>query len=241
MEASHFPLSNPGQKELQALCNRLRGWQECEACLRSQPCSSSGCPWPNSSRLNRFFHAYKNITRSFIPEIFVSGRPLLSSHNDVLSIIEQIQKSKDRPRGELIASHKSSVGLGAVNLDDDAPEFDLVVRVSMMVNCSSTLTGWGSLEGGSRPTKWASDMSHNDFVKAAFPKSLQSKFNEKDTSPSSQQRFDSIRATKLSAVVSFRSTDDMCNHLRLNHQRGTVEIFHHTAVLKEYLKCSETQ
>jgi hypothetical protein len=44
------------------------------------------------------------------------------------------------------------------------------------------------------------------------------------------------RKLKKHAGLSFRPTDDLRIHLKLNQRTGVVEIFHHTAFLKEHLK-----
>lgn len=66
--------------------------------------------------------------------------------------------------------------------------------------------------------------------------------NAKDHSPRSQQIFSWLKVTRLRKVAGLRScpTNDLHGHLRLDHRAGTVNIYHHTAVLKEHLMCSRS-
>jgi hypothetical protein len=50
-----------------------------------------------------------------------------------------------------------------------------------------------------------------------------------------------LKAKKLQkhAGLQFRSTDDLRSHLKLDDALGVVDLFHHTAFLKEHLRLTK--
>jgi hypothetical protein len=48
------------------------------------------------------------------------------------------------------------------------------------------------------------------------------------------------RNLKKHAGLRFEPTDDLRNHLKLDRKRGVVEIYHHTAFLKEHLIATQS-
>jgi hypothetical protein len=71
-----------------------------------------------------------------------------------------------------------------------------------------------------------------EFITSIFPKT---------DHPSIDDIKDNLRATRLKkrARLSFEPTDDLRNHLKLDRKRAVVEIFHHTALLKEQLRLTK--
>ena len=47
------------------------------------------------------------------------------------------------------------------------------------------------------------------------------------------------RKLKKVAGLTFRGTDDLRNHFKLDHKTGVVEVFHHTSFLKEHLRLTK--
>ncbi len=77
-------------------------------------------------------------------------------------------------------------------------------------------------------------MPFSEFITSVFPKT---------DHPSIDQIKENLKATKLKkrARLRFEPTDDLRNHLRLDRKRAVVEIFHHTAFLKEHLRLTKDE
>jgi hypothetical protein len=84
---------------------------------------------------------------------------------------------------------------------------------------------------------WTDNMQFSQFIDEIFPKSDHPSLNDLEASTTAGLRA-SLMARKLKkhASLTFQPTDDLRNHLRLNQKAGVVEIFHHTAFLKEHLR-----
>jgi hypothetical protein len=80
-------------------------------------------------------------------------------------------------------------------------------------------------------------MTLTQFIEQAFPKTDHPNLNEGDHLGKSADIKSELRAKSLkkAASLKFQPTDDLSNHLKLDQKRGIVEIYHHTAVLKEHL------
>jgi len=104
----------------------------------------------------------------------------------------------------------------------------------MMVNCSTSRQSSVLLEHGSQQVPWKGDVPFSEFITSIFPKT---------DHPSIDQIKDNLKATKLKkrAGIRFEPTDDLRNHLKLDRKRAVVEIFHHTAFLKEHLRLTRDQ
>lgn len=70
-----------------------------------------------------------------------------------------------------------------------------------------------------------------------FPKNDYPSPNENDLN-SYQNIKNSLTARRLKkrAGLQFQATNDLRNHLRLDRKRGIVQVFHHTAFIKEQLR-----
>ncbi|KAF3934709.1 hypothetical protein ABW20_dc0105818 [Dactylellina cionopaga] len=86
---------------------------------------------------------------------------------------------------------------------------------------------------------WAEDTPFNEFFEALFPITDHPGFGN-DSSSSFWDLQSSIIATKLrKGGLVFKPTEDLSNHLKLNRKTGAIQIFHHTAFLKESLKITK--
>ena len=77
-------------------------------------------------------------------------------------------------------------------------------------------------------------MTFAKFIASIFPKT---------DHPSIDDIKDNLRATRLKkrAKLRFKPTNDLRNHLKLDRKRAVVEIFHHTAFLKEQLRLTKDE
>lgn len=106
-----------------------------------------------------------------------------------------------------------------------------------MVNCSTTIRSSRDLEFGSEAIPWDDDMSYARFIEYAFPKAHGLTFDNFYGPQKSRSVKLKLKATRLRRVARLRleATDDLSNHLSLDQEQGVLQIYHHTAFLKESL------
>jgi hypothetical protein len=242
---SPFPLESVSDGQLQKLGQILWGWQLCGKCESRNGCPTAGCPWQRSTRLARFFEYYKGVTASYVPELLPGSHPALRTHEDVLDIIRMLKAQPDARRSQLTHNYFTSRDGGHVPLPplaDQDRSFNLAVRIMTMVNCSVQRQSFDLLEYGSQPIPWRADASLSQFVAEAFPTTNHPSLNDSGHSGKSPNMKAALAARKLKkqAGLRFQPTDDLGNHLKLDWKRGVVEIYHHTAVLKEHLTATQS-
>jgi hypothetical protein len=222
---SQFPLSKVTIGQLQRLVQLLWSWDICSDCLVNKPCSTEVCPWLRSTILSRYFEFYKEQTASYECDIRNGQKPGLSSHEDLFSIVQRLISNPEITRAELLEVQFADRPARS----DQERAVNLAVKVMMMVNCSASRKSSALLEHGNYQTSWRSNVSFCQFISDAFPKT---------DHPSVDVIRDNLRARKLKKVagLTFQSTDDLRRHLKLDRKAAVVEVFHHTAFLKENLR-----
>ena len=228
--ASHFPLIKVTTAQLQQLTGALWSWSICGECSSGKPCQTEECPWQRSTILGRFFQTYKEITASYEADVKVGQKPGLASHEDLMKIIKELKSNPEVTREEIL----EKLFTDQPARSDQERAINIAVRVMLMVNCSTSRQSSVLLEHGSQQVPWRGDIPFSEFIISIFPKT---------DHPSIDQIKDNLRATKLKkrAGIRFEPTDDLRNHLKLDRKRAVVEIFHHTAFLKEHLRLTRDQ
>jgi hypothetical protein len=222
---SQFPLRKVTTPQLQQLAHLLWGWSICSECLACKPCKTEDCPWPRSTVLGKYFEFYKDLTGAYESDIKYGEKPGLNSHEELFEIINELKLNPDLTRGELL----DNLFPERPARSDQERALNLAVRVMLMVNVSASRRSSDLLEHGSHQSPWRNDVGFSQFLTDAFPKT---------DHPSIAQIKENLRAKKLkkTAGLRFQPTDDLRNHLRLDRKGAIVEIFHHTAFLKEHLR-----
>ncbi|KAF7922397.1 uncharacterized protein EAE97_011139 [Botrytis byssoidea] len=214
-----YPLETVTTPQLQALATILWSWFICTDCLAETLCKTPNCSWSRSTTLSRYFEFFKISTSGYKCNIVAGQSPGLSSYSDLFRIIEQLKSSPELSKAELLEK-----------LFTDRPTrpyqeraLNLAVQVLVMINCSVSRQSSVLLEYG-----------NEHFLNDVFPKT---------SHPSIDKIKSELLATKLkkNARLLFQPTDDLRNHLRLDRKSGVVEIFHHTAFLKEQLRLTKEQ
>jgi hypothetical protein len=160
----------------------------------------------------------------------------LKTHDHLLSIIQNLKSKYNKPRSIVTAEQFSQPSKALEpSIDDQNRTFDLAVIIMTSVCCSIENGFSSGTELCLDPGIWRSDESLQEFLDSTFPKRGHSSLNMAN-GPLHGIR-DQLTATKLAKVVClrFRGTDDIKNHLNLDHQTGIVEIYHYTSVLKEHM------
>ena len=226
--ASHFPLSKVTTTQLQQLTQALWSWSICGECSAGKSCQTEDCPWQRSAILTRFFQFYKEVTATYDADLKTGQKPGLRSHEDLLEIIEELKSNPELTRMALL--EKLFIDRPVRSGQERA--INIAVRVMMMVNCSTSRQSSVILEHGSQQIPWGKDVTFAEFIASIFPKT---------DHPSIDDIKDNLRATilKKRAGLRFEPTDDLRNHLKLDRKSAVVEIFHHTAFLKEQLRLTK--
>jgi hypothetical protein len=109
-----------------------------------------------------------------------------------------------------------------------------------MVNCSAQLQSSGLLEHGAYQVPWRDDVAFSQFIFDVFPMTDHPSLNDDDLKSSMDVK-PSLMAKKLTKGLGlkFHPTDDLRRHLRLDRKNNVLEIYHHTAFLKEHLRLTK--
>ncbi|KAL1969804.1 hypothetical protein VTN77DRAFT_7313 [Rasamsonia byssochlamydoides] len=228
--SSPFPLEVVWDSHLRKLCQIFWSWQLCSSCEMGHSCTTSHCPWQRSKRLARYFEYYKKITASYVPDLLPGSQPALRSHEDVFDIIRLLKAQPDVPRSQLTRDYFAGRGEGPLPTPEDQDRaFSLAVRAMTIVNCSGRHESSDLLELGALSVPWRHDVSLSQFMQDTFPMTahLGDSWDIKGTSAAIH--------LKKRAGLQFQPTDDLRSHLKLDRRRGVVEIYYHTAFLKENL------
>ena len=127
------------------------------------------------------------------------------------------------------------------NQQDQRRAFNMAVRILTMINCSAENQADALLEEGTRPITWINNDSLVQFINKSFPTTDHPTLNDSSQAEKAMSLKSSLEARRLTkmAGLSFRGTDNLANHLHMDVERGFVEIFHHTRVLKEHLMATQ--
>ena len=193
-----------------------------------------------------FFEFYKTITANYIPDISSGGPPALGSHLDLFAIIRLMRRHPNLKRSELTKVHFSTQLAGNTqpvpDVADQNRAFNLAFRIMTTITCSLEASSTEALEAGLQPIAWADEMSWTAFLSNVFPSTI-SEVSSRGTERNSEYHRikDKVTARKLMKVARLKllPTNELSHHLRLNQEQGTIEIYRHTAFLKESLMASK--
>lgn len=241
MHASTFPLEKINSAQYCRLSHVLWSWSSCASCQNGQNCATSSCPSQRLKRLGGFFEHYKELTSSYEPDVKPGEYPTLSSHDDVLAIIQQLKSSPDISRAQLRSKLlEGCAGRNAPSAPDLERSMNLAVRAMTMINCSAQHQSLGLLEHGAFQIPWRDEVSFSRFIDDAFPITDHPGLNEVEhTAAVDMKRALMAKKMKKRIGVKFQRTDDLRRHLKLDRKKNTLEIYHHTAFLKEHLRLTK--
>lgn len=238
---SLLPLEKVTEKQLQTLGEILWSWTLCRGSLTGGCCTIESCPSQRLKRLGRFFEHYKALTGSYEVDITPGDRPALGTHEDLFDIIKQLKLEPDIARAEFVdKAFKNDTCQRLPSLADRERAINLAVKVMTMVNCSAQRQSSGLLEHGLSQTPWRSDVTFSQFIAVIFPVTDHPSLNDDDLKRSIDIKA-ALMAKKLKKRVGLKlkTTDDLRRHLRLDRKSRVVEIYHHTAFLKEHLRLTK--
>ncbi|KAK7965894.1 uncharacterized protein PG986_000171 [Apiospora aurea] len=228
---AHRPRDHFTPKVFARLGQALWSWDPCKECLdKDDSKASSSCECP-VDRAKRYFRFYQGLVLDYYSACI---SPIFKSHNDLFRAITQLRANPKLTRNELL----ECVAPTCSDVDEQASATALVVRIAVMLECFTIYQSADRLEDGLSGIPWRDNTSISTHIAEAFsgqvsvtPQSLLCYSDLRRGSKST------LRATKLRKRLKLRlrPTHDLRNHLRLDRQRGELEIFHHAAFLKEQL------
>ncbi|KAK4454176.1 hypothetical protein QBC34DRAFT_470967 [Podospora aff. communis PSN243] len=213
-------------------------WPQCNNhCASDQPYLPQGPELligGRGERLGRYHQYYTALVKTY-----AAGAPseerLLTTHEGLFTAIAQLKANPRATKDEFCRL--------AFPRDDDEPPHDpvhlaqavsLVVRVMLMIEPSTMHYLSYRLEKGTLQVRWKADVPFCQYISDLFPA-------QNDPIPSHARITSKLRATKLKeSGVSFQPTHDIRNHLHFDREEYVLEIFHHTAFLKEQLRATKT-
>lgn len=165
------------------------------------------------------------------------------SVEDLFAIIQALKSSPNAVRGELVEGIQKTVHgqEEKASLEQQRERaINLAVRIMTMVNCSTQRQSSGLLEHGVHKVSWRCDATFSQFITTVFPMTDHPSLNDEDTKSSMDLKTALMaRKIKKQAGLVLRPTDDLRSHLQLDRSGGSVEIYHHTAFLKEHLRLTK--
>jgi len=227
---SQFPLSKVTTLQLQELTQILWSWSTCAECLAGKECNPPACSWHRSPTLKPFFDFYKEEMLSYRSDLKQGQKAALESHEDLFAIMKKLKASPDARRVDLVESLFSDRPVRS----DQERAVDLAVRVMLMVNCSASRQDSVLVEDGNHQFPWRNDVTFTDYVRDIF---------SQKPHPGIIHIKENLRAFKLKkrSGLIFEPTDDIRSHLKFDHKKAVVKIFHHAAFLKEQLKLTKNE
>ena len=239
--AGPYPLKRINDQQIRRLGQVLWSWSICDDCSRNQQCITEKCPFPRVIRLMRYFEHYKVLTASYEPNIRPGETPALRTHDDLFDVLEQLKLMPDMPRTQLTGLvFQKRAQNQAPPVADKERALDLAVKIMVMVNCSARREPSGQLEHGPDQILWASDVAFGQYITNTFPITDNPGLNDDGAKASTDiKSFLTARKLKKRIGLRFIPTDNLGRHLKLDRKTNTIEIYHHTAFIKEHLRLTK--
>ena len=222
--------------EVKELYKTLWSWKFCIQCTAGGFCkaqTASQCSSGRVRRLSRFTRYYTYQCKIYLEATAYLSERTLKEHIDLWRIIEYLRENPDKTKRHLIQRLTEPKAAET----DQGLAIDLAVRIFALVNCYTQQRGISILEQGLHQVSWHHDVTFDKYIDHAFPHEF-CDFSVSAGNELSLEACSKITAARLkkNLGIKFRPTDDIASHLKLDRQTSTLEIFQHTAVLKEHLR-----
>jgi hypothetical protein len=216
-------------------------WSWTDVCGAEQTCRRRFCPCWRLGYLDPYFQYYEQQCNSYEDATTESyNQRTLQSHDDICNLIEQVKRVDSSLTKVALLKHlradKPESEAESEPSSDEESAIDLVIRVSTMINTSSGEQESSALEHGFGRLSWRSSLSYHAFLAKLFPVSDHSSQVSNKNSPESI--FSQVKAKRMKRELGlkFQPTNDLSRHLKIDYHLNVLEIFHHTAFLKEHLR-----
>lgn len=239
------PLADTSDAHLQSLGESLWDWKLCDRCAGKARCNDLECPWSRAEKLKRFWTYYKELTASYVPEFLPGSSPALSDQQDLHQLLRRLKTHSELPRSHLTRdyfSERSGSGEKCPHRADQDRAFNLAIQLLFMINCNGSPQISGGLpRAGHMALAWQDGRSVQSVMEEAFRRPAPAFSTEVEVSERSiGVRYDlAAKRLQREAGLRFEGTDDLSRHLKMDRVLGIVEIFQHSAALKESLRASQ--
>lgn len=229
-------LDDTGVYLLPELGQALWSWAPCTGCASRETCISSTCSHQRVNRLERYWQFYKAVVTSYVEECRGS-QAVLKTHGDIFQAILLLRSHPDVTLKEFcrLGFHRSSYD--ALDLRKAVA---LVVKVLLMAECAAPHRSSDRLEKASFRIYWKDEVAFSKYIQDIFPVENHHVLSYGDSDLLIDMKSE-LKAVKLKKRLrlSFRATHDIRNHLYFDRRAHVLEIFHHTAFLKEQLRATK--
>lgn len=235
------PLENIDENLIPRLGKVLWSWQLCIGCLESQACVTDTCPSKRILRLGRYFQFYSGVISTYIDSSPAEGR-VLQTHENLWHAIRTLMSKPHITRAEfcqLLVSEKFAPR-SDFSEDDLRHATTLAVKLLTMIDCSALHYSSDRLEKGGCRIHWSDEVSFSKYLQDLFPTENHPVLSYPDSDLLVDMQSE-LKARKLKKHlgITFRATNDIRNHLRLYRRQNVLEIYHHTAFIKEQLRLTK--
>ncbi|PVH92428.1 hypothetical protein DM02DRAFT_699980 [Periconia macrospinosa] len=239
--AASKSLENIDQSLFPQLGEVIWSWKICPECLCSKTCVTNSCPSRRTAQLSRYFHFYRAVVSNYIDHS-PAGNRILGTHGELWYAIQALKLHPELTRAELCQAllSKRQGNMTSPNDSDLLHATTLVVKLLMMIDCSALHFSSDQLEKGCCRIHWEDDVPFTKYLQDLFPPGNHPLLSYPDNDLLADIKSD-LKARKLKKHlgVTLRATDDIQNHLRLHRRQNVIEIFHHTAFIKEQLRLTK--
>jgi len=238
-----LPLPEDSPDLLPKLCETVWSMQPCPKWPCNTQCDAIDCSTQRRNRLLRYFDCYRKFAANYCVIGRGDGPRVLKSHGDLFRVAREFKRSLNLSRAQLaekvFTDHAHQPQTPA---PDQQLAISLAVKVVFMMHCGPAHESQDVLEAGLYQPPWRIDVPFSQFMVDAFPVTDHPGFNTEDRKLFLNMEKELV-ARKLTKVAGlrFRPTDDLRCHLRLDRRTNTVDIFHHTAFLKEQLLLTKVE
>ncbi|KAF2823929.1 hypothetical protein CC86DRAFT_355267 [Ophiobolus disseminans] len=225
-------------QDFQQLSQCIWNWEFCGHCSGDKACLTATCSWSRARRLDYFWDRYRDVTEAYVPELS-SATPALTSHHDLLEVIRSIRTHPNWNREQLMQHNfvdgvEDTASCAAVS--DQSRAMNIAASLLFLTNCGTPLECAEFLEDDSPSFSWRGNLTASAFVDEAYPAYVHPYFDRGSDSFKAPDVLSRLAATRLVRLgLKFEPTNDLRSHLRLDHARRTIQVFHGSAVLKETL------
>ena len=184
------------------------------------------------NRLRRYLEYCRVLIKAYESGSSADAKKLCSYVVDAIALIRSNPKDSRSQFASKLLSLRNDV-----SVDDADKALTIAVKVLLMMNCGYKSQSTEILESGSFLQPWNGSADLVSFVLNSFPRTDPPTFRDDEAAQTSIMK-SKIQARKLTrqAGLSFVPTDDIRDHLKLDHKAGVVHVFHYTAFLKEQLR-----
>jgi len=226
------PLESTDLALLPKLGQALWSW-ETRGGNGSVPVTAERC-----ERLRRYFQFYIAAVSTYLDASHGSSTRALTSHDDLFRAISTLRSNPAFTKAEFCQAQFPPNNT-AYSSSDLSSAVALVVKVLVMVESGALHHSSNRLEKGAFRIHWKDDVAFSQYLQDLFPTENHAVLSHADSEVFLSIK-SALRATKLKKRlrVSFRATHDVRNHMYFDRQANVIDIYHHTAFIKEQLRAT---